>query len=353
MTNKNKIKLLISSIVILLPAIAAIILNKTVAPKIAGAWHFGWILPVFLVLMQIGLHLITFRENARIEQNSKIVNITFWILPVISVYISTIFMMLSLGLENALGVILCVFFGAMFIVMGNFMPKAVRNSYFGVKIKWTLTNEENWNATHRFAGKVWVACGAVVLLGAFLPEMASIILMVVMILPAAIAPTVYSYVFYKKQLGEGKATKEDYSTYVSGSLDKKGVIAALVIGGVVVLGIVLLMFVGTLSFTVGDEALEIGTTFGGGMTLDYDDIESMEYRNENVGGMRVSGFASSKLLYGWFRNDELGNYTRYTYTGSEATIVIRTEDSVIVIADDTADTTKTLYDAIEQKMNGE
>ena len=93
MTNKNKIKLLISSLVILLPAIAAIILNEAVEPKIAGAWHFGWIVPVFLVLMQIGLHLITFRENARVEQNSKIVNITFWLLPVLSVYISAIFMM--------------------------------------------------------------------------------------------------------------------------------------------------------------------------------------------------------------------------------------------------------------------
>ena len=140
--------------------------------------------------MQVFLHLITFRENERVKQHEKIVNITFWVLPVISVYISALFMMLSFGLEDALGLVLSLFFGLMFLVFGNFMPKSVQNRTFGLKIKWTLANEENWNATHRFAGKVWVVCGAVVLFGAFLPTMASVILLVAVSLPAVIAPIV-------------------------------------------------------------------------------------------------------------------------------------------------------------------
>ena len=135
--------------------------------------------------MQVFLHLITFRENERVKQHEKIVNITFWVLPVISVYISALFMMLSFGLEDALGLVLSLFFGLMFLVFGNFMPKSVQNRTFGLKIKWTLANEENWNATHRFAGKVWVVCGAVVLFGAFLPTMASVILLVAVSLPVS------------------------------------------------------------------------------------------------------------------------------------------------------------------------
>ena len=353
MTNKNKLKLLISSLVILLPSVAAIILNKVVEPKIPGAWHFGWILPIILVFMQIFLHLITFRENERVKQNPKIVNITFWILPVLSAYISALFMMLSFGLENAIGVILSVFFGAMFIVFGNFMPKSVQNRTFGLKIKWTLANEDNWAATHRFAGKVWVISGIVTLVGAFLPEMVSIIILVAASVPAVVLPIIYSYRFYKKQLADGTATKEDYSHYPESKTDKKTGIVSAVVGGVIVVGVVLLMFIGSLSFTVGDEALEIDTTFGGGMTVEYDGIKSVEYKLENVDGMRVSGFASSKLLYGWFKNDELGNYTRYTYTGSEATIIIRTDDSIIVIADESVEATKALYDAIAKKLEGD
>ena len=352
MIKNNKLKLLISSLVILLPSVAAIILNKVVEPKIPGAWHFGWILPIFLVLMHVFLHLVTFRENERVQQNPKIVNITFWVLPVLSAYISALFMMLSLGLENAIGVILSVFFGALFLVFGNFMPKSVQNRTFGLKIKWTLANEDNWAATHRFAGKVWVISGIVTLIGAFLPEMASIILLIAGALPAVILPIIYSYLFYKKQLAEGTATKEDYSTYPESKIDKKTGIVSAVVGGVIVVGVVLLMFLGSLSFTVGDDALKIGTTFGGGMTVDYDDINSIEYKLENVSGMRVSGFASAKLLYGWFKNDELGNYTRYIYTGSEATIIIRTDESIIVIADESLEETKALYDAIAKKLEG-
>ena len=354
MTNKNKLKLLLSSLVILLPSVAAIILNKVIEPKIPGAWHFGWILPIFLVLMHIFLHLITFRENERVQQNPKIVNITFWILPVLSAYISALFMMLSFGLENALGVILSVFFGTLFVVLGNFMPKSVQNRTFGLKIKWTLANEENWAATHRFAGKVWVISGIITLIGAFLPEMASVILLIAVAVPAVVLPIIYSYRFYKKQLADGTATKENYSNYPKSAMDKKTGIISAVVGAVVVVGVIILMFVGSLSFAVGDEALEIDTTFGGGMTLDYDDIKSVEYRLENISGMRVSGFASSKLLYGWFKNDELGNYTRYTYTGSEAGIIIRTYDgSIIVIAEDSRDKTKELYDRIAEKIYGD
>ena len=350
MMSKNKIKLLISSTVIVLPAIAAIILNGYVDKKVAGAWHFGWIMPLILVALHIFLHLVTFRENERVEQNEKIVNLTYWMIPAISVYVSALFMALSLGLENALGAILSVMFGAMFIIVGNYMPKAKQNRYFGMKIKWTLGNEENWNATHRLSGKIWVVCGVLALLGAFLPEMWSVILLLAMIVPAVIVPIVYSYLFYKKQLNDGTAKKSDYSNYPKAKNDKKVGIASTALAVVVVVFVAVLMFVGKLTFTVGDDAIKIGTTFGGGMTVEYDEIERVEYRPERVGGTRVSGFASSKLLYGWFKNDELGNYTRYTYTGSEAAVIIYTADGIIVLADETTESTQAIYDTISDKI---
>ena len=349
MMNKNKIKLLISSIVIILPTLAALILKEHVNSKVMGAWHFGWVLPLVLVALHVILHLLTFRENEKIGQNKKIVEITYWIIPALSVYVSAIFMMLSLGLENVLSVLLCVLFGALFIVMGNYMPKSLRNRTFGIKIKWTLANDENWIATHRLAGKVWVIAGIVVLLGAFLPETVAIILLITSAIPAVFIPLVYSYSFYKKQLSDGTATKEEYFSYPGSKIDKKSGILATVIGSVVVVGVVIMMFVGSITFTVGENSLSIDTTYGGGMTLDYSDIDSVEYVENGVPGMRVSGFASSKLLYGWFKNDELGNYTRYTYAKSEVNIIIRAGDDIIVIADETSELTKALYDGLVEK----
>ncbi|MBQ7344289.1 MAG: SdpI family protein [Clostridia bacterium] len=350
MTNKNKIKLLISSIVIILPTLAALILKGLVEPKVMGAWHFTWVLPVILVAVQVILHLVTFRENKEVEQNKKIVEITYWIIPALSVYISGVFMLLSLGYDNLIGAIFSILFGLMFIILGNYTPKAVRNRSFGVKIKWTLANEENWNATHRVTGKVWVITGLVVLLGAFLPEMAAVYLILVAIIPTVFIPVIYSYCFYKKQLRDGTATKEDYASYPKSKVDKKVAVISTVIGSLIVVGIVIMMFVGSITFTLGDTSLEVDTTYGGGMTLDYEDIESVEYVEGEVSGMRVSGFASGKLLWGWFKNDELGSYTRYTYTDAEATLIIRTADGIIVIADETAEETKALYDSLLEKV---
>lgn len=352
MTNKNKLRLLISSIVIILPTLASLILNEYIEPKVMGAWHFTWVLPVILVAVHIILHLVTFRENESVGQNKKIVEITYWVIPALSVYISGVFMALSLGLDNLIGAIFSILFGLVFIIFGNYMPKAVRNRTFGLKIKWTLANEENWAATHRFSGKIWVITGIVVLLGAFLPETASLILMLVAIIPAVIIPIVYSYRFYKKQLRDGTATKEDYSSYPKSEVDKKTAVISTVIGSLIVIGVVIMMFVGTITFTVGDDSLKIDTTYGGGMILDYEDIDSAVYAEGEVPGMRVSGFASGRLLYGWFKNDELGSYTRYTYTGAKATIIIRSGENTIVIADKTPELTKALCDAINERING-
>jgi uncharacterized membrane protein len=66
----------------------------------------------------------------------------------------------------------------------------------GIKLPWTLKNEENWNKTHRFSGKLWVIGGIVTMVTAFLGNFW--ILLGVLIVMAAV-PTIYSYVLHCKQ----------------------------------------------------------------------------------------------------------------------------------------------------------
>ena len=347
---KYKWKLLISSIVILIPTVVALILKDQVKHGIRGAWHFTWIFPIILMLLNVLLHTITFREYERVKQNEKIVNLTFFILPVMSVYISAIFMALSLGLEFNVGMVISFVLGISMIVIGNYMPKSVRNRTFGFKIKWTLANDDNWHATHRFAGKLGVISGALMLLCAFLPIMASIIAILVLSVVCSVPPIIYSYLFYKKQLADGTATPEDYN-YPEREKDKKNTKLSIAISAVIVVIVAVLMFVGSVSFTLGDDALEVKTTFGGGIEIEYDEIESIEYREDGVKSGRVSGYASAKLLFGWFRNDELGDHTRYTYADSDSAIIIVASGETIVLADETPELTKALYDAILERID--
>ena len=104
-------------------------------------------------------------------------------------------------------------------------------------------------------------------------------------------------------------------------------------------------FTGGLKFELGAESLSVKPSMGKAVELSYSELKDAEikYRDSKVPGTRVMGYGSAKLLYGQFRNDEFGNYTRYTYTGSESSIIIRTGDSIIVLADETAEETLAIY----------
>ena len=351
MDKKNSIKLIISSLVILLPGIAGLFVKDRFVGAMRTGWYFTWILPIVLALINAACIFFTVYDNKKSGQNDKILNLIYWIMPSISIYTCGMFIFLGLGFKFSIGIPVAILIGLSMIIVGNYAPKSVRNRTFGIKCKWTLANDDNWRATHRFFGRVSVICGAVIMLLAFFPEELIIGGIIGVTLFMIISSLIYPYWYYKKQLREGTATPDDFKVSLMDKEDKKKVIYSLVAGGIVVAIVAVMMFVGTLRFSVGDDALEVDTTFGGGITLEYNDIVSIEYCEENVSGTRVSGFASSKLLYGWFKNDQLGNYTRYTYTNSGSAIIIRTSDEILVIADENPELTKALYDTLLEKIN--
>ncbi|MDY4543483.1 MAG: SdpI family protein, partial [Candidatus Ventricola sp.] len=46
-----------------------------------------------------------------------------------------------------------------FALVGNYLPKLRRSNTTGIRLPWTLADEEIWSRTHRFAAPVWVVCG--------------------------------------------------------------------------------------------------------------------------------------------------------------------------------------------------
>jgi uncharacterized membrane protein len=101
------------------------------------------------------------------------------------------------GLGHAMNVGRAIFGGVclLFALLGNLMGKVRRNFYVGVRTPWALANERVWNATHRFAGKTFVAGGLVGLALTVLGFDGWPVIGV--LLAGALAPAVYSLVFYK------------------------------------------------------------------------------------------------------------------------------------------------------------
>ena len=65
--------------------------------------------------------------------------------------------------EEFIGLIYCGT-SLLFIVIGNYLPKIKQNNTIGIRVVWTLQDEENWNATHSFSGIIWGTSGILCML---------------------------------------------------------------------------------------------------------------------------------------------------------------------------------------------
>ena len=206
MLKKNKWMMAVTSLITLLPIAASVLLWDKLPDVVAthwgvdgepDGWSKKWVAVIGLPLVLCALHWLcafaTAWDKRNRDQNKKVLSLMLWICPVVSLVAFGAIYMEVLGKSLQVSMIVPVFLGVMFIVIGNYLPKCKRNSMIGIKVKWTLESEKNWNATHRLAGRLWVIGGLLLLVGAFLPETVLLWwefgLMVIIVL----VPVVYSY----------------------------------------------------------------------------------------------------------------------------------------------------------------
>ena len=354
MFKKYKNQIILSSAVILLPMLYGLIMWNLLPDTMATHWNAasepdGWSSKAFAVfavpLILLPIHLlciwITDLTNKGNEQNPKVLKLIFWIMPVLSLAVNGTIYAVALDKGLEIVALLPILLGLLFIVIGNLLPKCTRNATIGIKVIWALTNDENWHATHRFAGKVWVAGGVLTLFSALLPASTGYPIMFISLIGAGLSSTLYSYLYYRKQLKAG--TVVSIKDIPTDDPFKKTRRITWPIGIAILVFCAVFLFTGSIEFDFREDALVIDATFYSPITLEYDSIDTIEYREGNVDGARVAGFGSARLLLGGFQNDEFGMYTRYTYCNPKGCIVITSGDNTLVFSGKDSSETQELY----------
>lgn len=205
----NKRTLVLTSIVILLPMFVGLILWNRLPEQMPT--HFGFNgtadgysgrpfaiigLPLFLLAIQLLCAFALRADPKKQNISEKLVQITLWICPAVSLFAGLSIYLSALGFAINVSRLGMVFVGLIFIVIGNYLPKCRHNYTVGIRLPWTLDNEDNWNHTHRFAGYVWIIAGVVTLLSVFLSHAA--VVWVAAIFVASLSPLVYSFVYAKR-----------------------------------------------------------------------------------------------------------------------------------------------------------
>jgi uncharacterized membrane protein len=93
---------------------------------------------------------------------------------------------------------LALVFGAMTVVIGNYLPKVQSNWFVGVRTPWTLTSEESWRRTHRLAGWLFVAIGLVSIAAALVVPRQALLVFLVLQGIGALTSIVYSYLVWRR-----------------------------------------------------------------------------------------------------------------------------------------------------------
>lgn len=196
----------ITTLITLLPIVLGIALYDRLPEVVATHWNIhnrpdGWssrAMAVFgIPCIMAALNLVCGGATDRLQSEGvpkRVLALCRWIIPVLSLILVPVMLYSAMGVSFDMDRIVCSILGIMFIIIGNYLPKCRRNGVVGIKIPWTLSSDENWDKTHRFAGFVWIVCGAAAIVGGWIKPVVAIVALVAMIL----LPVVYSGILKHK-----------------------------------------------------------------------------------------------------------------------------------------------------------
>lgn len=163
-----------------------------IGPGIMGA------VSLFVYVLMVNLKSIDPKKyddkNDTLYQNFALLTVAFLsLLSCIIIYTSTHADQVNVG--NLILPLL----GLSFAGLGWYMPKFRQNYFVGFKLPWTLENVDNWNETHKVAGKIWVYGGLFQAVATFVLSMKfGFICFMIATAVMVIIPTVFSYRMFKR-----------------------------------------------------------------------------------------------------------------------------------------------------------
>lgn len=194
----------IFTISIILAAIATFYFDITIPSEltiieaISESVLVVWILPISILIVALSTLLVIKKSKAPKSNDNikKITNFSTLILLLLQIAIVSNNSNTEYDLNVAIGVLV----GIVIIVLANFMPKTKANLAYGLRLPWTLNNEEVWRKSNRFAAKLLMLAGLFILSFALVLPHALEIIVVVSLAITVVISVIYSYFISKQQV---------------------------------------------------------------------------------------------------------------------------------------------------------
>lgn len=212
MKKWNKKQFFLTTFVIFLPMIIGFLAWNRLPERLITHWNAAGeadgsmgklaaitITPLIIFAMHLFCLFMTHLDFNNEHQSSKAMLIAYWAMPVTSIFAGCMILGNALGTQMQPLNWMNFFFGLLFILIGNYLPKCKQNSVLGIRLPWTLADEENWRKTHRLGGRIFLSGGLILLLSSFLSATLQMALMMVVLLSICLLTTIYSYKLHKEK----------------------------------------------------------------------------------------------------------------------------------------------------------
>ncbi|MGL4740110.1 MAG: DUF1648 domain-containing protein [Sarcina sp.] len=174
-----------------------------------GSKYTILILPIItIVICGLFIPLMLFiNEKAKKQQkdNIKIVTVSNISMVVLFNILTYVFLYTSMNKVENINTLLInklplIIVAIVFIVLGNYMPKAKPGIAVGIRTHATRSDPEIWSKTQRVGGRALIIFGLIILpIVIFLPQNIGTPLFVVGVLVSCIYPVMYANKLYKKK----------------------------------------------------------------------------------------------------------------------------------------------------------
>lgn len=136
----------------------------------------------------------------RLEASAPVLRASWIGVMLLMVYVQVMIAAPALGWNIGTDLLL-VGLGVMLVMIGNALPKSRPSFFVGIRTPWTLTDTDNWIATHRLGGKLMMGAGVVMVLAAFVPLAPEwrLTAMIAPILAASVVPVAYSWWLWRNR----------------------------------------------------------------------------------------------------------------------------------------------------------
>ncbi|HEU4453108.1 MAG TPA: SdpI family protein [Longimicrobium sp.] len=168
-------------------------------------WPGAFLAPFIATVMLATLYLLPRIDPRRRnwEQFAETRDVLLNVLVLFVAVVEVLSLGAALGWDVNVSGVMMAAVGGLFVAMGNYLPRIRSNWWMGIRTPWTLENDRVWRATHRVAGRTFVAGGALCMLLALLPGTVPSTIAIAALIVAGLFPAVYSYFAWRRETGRG------------------------------------------------------------------------------------------------------------------------------------------------------